>query len=189
MTKAQIALNALSRGEFQKAFDFLNQAIQKDPSNLKAKMGFLLWDIAQSDSHKALGLLEFYYALLFELTPQKAQEQIINLINSMDQKDNQETEQLFASLAQNSESFSCISYEDFKNFVFTKSNFKEAFEDFALSTKIIFSHKEEVYEFLNFLIDKGRADLSIQYAENISETTGFDLQLNQILQKAFKHLK
>lgn len=185
----QHAFDFLSKEEYQKAFSLFAQELEADPLNLEAKMGILLCDIAHFDPQKALGLLEFYYALLSEESSQKAQQKVIHIIDSMDSKESKDSENFSQSLLQNAESFSCISYEDFKKFVFTKPNFKEAFEDFSLSTKIIFSHKEEVYEFLNFLIDRGYADLSMQYAENISETMGFDLNLNQILQKAIKHLK
>lgn len=189
MTKTQQALHLLSQEKFQKAHCILTEALHKNPLDTEAQMGILLWDVAQSDSSKALGLLEFYFALLLEISAPKAQHKIISIIHSIDQKETQELEHFSSSVTQNTESHSCISYEDFKNFILTKPNFKEAFEDFSLSTKIIFSRKEEVYEFLNFLIDKGYADLSVQYAENITESMGFDLGLNQILQKAFTNRK
>lgn len=188
-TKIQNAFDFLSKEEYQKAFSLFAQELETNSSNLEAQMGILLCDIAQFDPQKASDLLEFYYMLLSEETPQIAQKRIIHIIDSIDRKESKDLESLSQSLLQNAESFSCISYEDFKKFVFTKPNFKEAFEDFSLSTKIIFSHKEEVYEFLNFLIDRGYADLSMQYAENISETMGFDLNLNKILQRALKNLK
>lgn len=182
-------LNLLAKEEIQQALFILVQECEKNPTNLEAKMGVLLCDIALTNKQKAISLLEFYFALLSEEKPKNAQQRILNIIDSMDQKDNQENESFSSSIYQKTEGLSCISYEDFKNFIFTKSNFKEAFEDFSLSTKIVFSRKEELYEFLNLLIEKGYANLSLQYAENIGANIGFDMQINKILQKAIKYIK
>lgn len=182
-------LKLLSKGAFEDAFKLLSLQYSKNPRDLEAKMGLLICDIAIFDIQKALGLLEFYYAIASEKTPRFAQKHLLNLIDSLDQKANKENEEIALSWENSTESLSCISYEDFKNFMITRPNFKEAFEDFSLSTKIIFAHKEELFEFLNFLIDEGYANLSLQYAENIEENIGFSLQINQILQKALKSLK
>lgn len=189
INKTRKGLNLLAKEEIHQALSILIREYEKNPDNLEAKIGVLLCDIAVSNKQKAIGLLEFYFALLSEEKPKNAQKRILDIIYSMDNKDNQENESFSASIHQKTEGLSCISYEDFKNFIFTKSNFKEAFEDFSLSTKIIFSRKEELYEFLNLLIEKGYANLSLQYAENIGENIGFDIQINQILQKAIKHIK
>lgn len=187
--KTRKGLNLIAKEKIHQALPTLVQQYEKNPNDLEAKIGILLCDIAVSNKQKAIGLLEFYFALLSEEKARNAQERILEIIYSMDRKDNQENEMLSASIHQKTEGLSCISYEDFKNFVFTKSNFKEAFEDFSLSTKIVFSRKEELYEFLNLLIDKGYANLSLQYAENIGENIGFDMQINKILQKAIKRIK
>lgn len=182
-------LNLLAKEKIKQAFFILTQENQKNPNNLEARIGILLCDIALTNKQKAIGLLEFYFALLAEEEPKDAQRRILEIIESIDQKDSQENEIFFSSSHQKTEGLSCISYEDFKNFIFKKPNFKEAFEDFSLSTKIVFSRKEELYEFLNLLIEKGYANLSLQYAENIGENIGFDMQINEILQKAIKHIK
>lgn len=188
-SKVKKGLNLLSQEKIEDAFKLLSLEYSKNPKNLEAQIGVLLCDIASFDLQKALGLLEFYYILISEQDSQSAQKRILNLINALDEENNQENEEISLSWTDSTESLSCISYEDFKNFIFTKSNFKEAFEDFSLSTKIVFSHKEELYDFLNLLIDEGYANLSLQYAENIRENMGFDLKINQILQEALKHLK
>lgn len=187
--KTKKALDLIAKEEFHQALSILVREYERNPSDLEAKIGILLCDIALSNQQKALGLLEFYFALLSEEKPKDAQARFLEIIYSMDNKGNQENESFSASIHQKTEGLSCISYEDFKKFIFTKSNFKEAFEDFSLSTKIIFSHKEELYEFLNLLIDKGYANLSLQYAENIGENIGFDIRINQILQRAIKRIK
>ena len=188
-SKIKKGLVLLSQGEIENAFNLLSVEYCKNPKNLDAQMGVLLCDIASSDLQKALGLLEFYDILLSEEDFRNAPKRILDLIHSLDQENNRENEELSLLWTENAESLSCITYEDFKNFVFSKSTFKEAFEDFSLSTKIVFSRKEELYDFLNLLIDEGYANLSLQYAENIGENMGFDPQINQILQKALRHLK
>ena len=67
---------------------------------------------------------------------------------------------------------------------YLQKNFKEAFEDFNLSTKIVFFSKDELCEFLNLLVEKGLPALTLQYAEAFG--TDMDPRIYNILQKAVK---
>lgn len=189
MKQTQKGLELLAQGKINQAMQILSTEFNHNPQNTEAKMGILLCDIATTQKSKALGLLEFYYALCFEEDKPQAQKKLFEIIQSLDTQENNEVDHMQQKLLENSEALSCITYEDFKNFIFTKPSFKEAFEDFSLSTKIVFSDKSELCDFLNLLIDNGYANLSLEYAQNIRENMGFDIQLNQILERAIKTLK
>lgn len=187
-TKVNQAYTLLSKGKVNEAISCFNHLYFQNPQDLDVQMGRVFCDIASSDLSKGVALSEFYYLLRQEKNAQEAQSEALLRIQKFQEIENLETEKAIELAMSNAEALSCITFEDFKAFVLSKANFKEAFEDFTLSTKIVFSSKNELYEFLNLLIDQGYANLSLQYAENIGENMGFDTQIHQILQKAVKHL-
>ena len=186
--KINQAYTLLSKGKVNEAIESFNHLHFQFPKDLDIQMGRIFCDIANTDLSKGVALSEFYYLLRQEKSSLQAQAEILPRLQKLEELENLETEKAWEIALGSAEALSCITFEDFKAFVFSKPNFKEAFEDFTLSTKIVFSSKNELYEFLNLLIDKGYANLSLQYAENIGENMGFDTQIHQILQKAVKHL-
>lgn len=187
-SKVNQAYALLSKGKLAESIKLFNQLYFKYPQDLDIQMGRIFCDIAVSELSKGVALSEFYYLLRQEKSAKQAQSEMLARIQKLEELENKETEKALELALGSAEALSCISFEDFKTFVFSKENFKEAFEDFTLSTKIVFSSKNELYEFLNLLIDEGYANLSLQYAENIGENMGFDTQIHQILQKAVKNL-
>lgn len=178
----------LSKGKLQEAIQSFNHLYFQFPQDIDIQMGRMFCDIGINDLSKGVALSEFYFLLREEKNALQAQQEILPRLQKIEEKENLETEKALELALGSAEALSCITFEDFKTFVFSKNTFKEAFEDFTLSTKIVFSNKNELYEFLNLLIDEGYANLSLQYAENIGENMGFDTQIHQILQKAVKHL-
>lgn len=187
-SKVNQAYTLLSKGKLAEAIRLFNQLYFEYPQDLDIQMGRVFCDIGASELSKGVALSEFYYLLRQEKSSLQAKEEILPRLHKLEEAENSETEKALELALGSAEALSCISFEDFKTFVFSKNTFKEAFEDFTLSTKIVFSSKNELYEFLNLLIDEGYANLSLQYAENIGENMGFDTQIHQILQKAVKHL-
>lgn len=182
------AYTLLSEGKLIEAIKIFDHLHFQSPQDLDVQIGRMFCDIGINDLSKGIALSEFYYLLRQEKNASQAHKEILPKIQKIEEIENQETQKAIEIAINSAETLSCITFEDFKAFVLSKANFKEAFEDFTLSTKIVFSSKNELYEFLNLLIDQGYANLSLQYAENIGENMGFDTQIHQILQKAVKHL-
>ncbi len=62
----------------------------------------------------------------------------------------------------------------------------KAFEDLIFSTKIIFTNKNEFYEFLNQLVENNYQDMSmeyIEYMESLKKSVIYDKEIEKILQK------
>lgn len=186
--KVNQAYSLLSKGKLQEAIGLFNQLYFQFPQDLDVQIGRMFCDIGITDLSKGVALSEFYYLLRQEKNSLQAYRETLPRIQKLEERENLETEKALELAIGNAEALSCISFGDFKDFIISKNNFQEAFEDFTLSTKIAFSNKNELYEFLNLLIDEGYANLILQYAENIGENMGFDTQIHQILQKAVKRI-
>ncbi|ANV97355.1 hypothetical protein BBW65_00305 [Helicobacter enhydrae] len=178
------AFYALFHREIHKALRLFTLQLYKSPNNNEAKMGAILCDLAFLNPDYAIALADYYFTLLEDLPMTQAQERILKIIQSGDEKDNAISDAVFALNQDKIEGLEGISFEDFQAFIQTKSNFKEAFEDLIFSTKIIFADRTDIYAFLDLLIDYGYANLALDYLENMHNTFESDNAMQKIFQKA-----
>lgn len=59
-----------------------------------------------------------------------------------------------------------ITYDDFRAILRKCGNFKQAFLNVALTSKILISKKDDLVEFVDFLIENGYFDMAWSYLEN-----------------------
>lgn len=176
----------LSKGEVRKANQIFDMQYFLDPKDLDAQFGKIFCDIAMQTYGKGVGLADYYYMRRKSKKASEMQEEIDLAINQLSQTEDQEVKEALRMALNQAESLDCVTLEDFKKYIATKENFKEAFEDFNLSTKIVFFSRDELCEFLNLLIDKGLPALTLQYAEAIGANSDLDPRIYDILQKAVK---
>ena len=168
--------------QYKQAFEIFAHNLQLDSNNTESLIGLLLSDMAQDFEDQALGLYEYYQLLLSqEISKAKARAQILKAIQSFDKS----TNGIFALLKNlvNSRAVSLagILYQDFKKLA--QENFKKTFEDLIFSTKIIFTNKNDFYDFLNQLVENDYQDMSLEYIESLKKNVIYDKEIEKILQK------
>ena len=168
--------------QYKQAFEIFAHNLQLDSNNTESLIGLLLSDMAQDFEDQALGLYEYYQLLLSqEISKAKARAQILKAIQSFDKR----TNGIFALLKNlenlRADSLEGILYQDFKKLA--QENFKKTFEDLIFSTKIIFTNKNDFYDFLNQLVENDYQDMSLEYIESLKKNVIYDKEIEKILQK------
>lgn len=168
--------------QYKQAFEIFAHNLQLDSNNTESLIGLLLSDMAQDFEDQALGLYEYYQLLLSqEISKAKARAQILKTIQSFDKS----TNGIFALLKNlenlRADSLEGILYQDFKKLA--QENFKKTFEDLIFSTKIIFTNKNDFYDFLNQLVENDYQDMSLEYIESLKKNIIYDKEIEKILQK------
>jgi len=172
--------------DFVTALMNFSLSLEKNPDSNEARIGAILSDLAMEKEDEAIALYE-YYLLSKEsgsLEPEKMIEEIVNSVDiSM--------ESLEALFLQNEIEMKIneengIAYEDFKAFIESKNNFKEAFEDIMFSTKVVIQKKDDFIDFLEKLIDNGFQDISLNYFESAVQLFPNDEKILSLVRKV-KH--
>lgn len=160
---------ALKSHDLNRASLNFSQAMFLDFGNIEARIGLYLTDIAYDFPDKADIFYNLYTILIDNAKrseKQKIQSQILEAIKLFDSQislndtteeddDNKDAQELYGIL-----------YADFKRLCKT-NGFREVFEDLIVSTKIIFTQKEDFYEFLQNLALNGFIDLALSYVEDL----------------------
>lgn len=172
---------------YQKDFDnaLLNfsLALQQNPDSDQARICAMLCDLAMEKEDEAIALFE-YYLISKDSGVDKSEELIEEILNTVELT-LESLEKLFLEdeIEAKINEENGISYEDFKLFIDSKDNFKEAFEDIMFSTKIIIQHKEDFLDFLEQLIDNGFKDISLNYFESAAQMFPNDEKLMSLVKK------
>ncbi|WP_281651589.1 hypothetical protein [Helicobacter bilis] len=178
------AFELFAAKQYKKAFELFTHNLTLEPNNTESTIGILLADMAEDFEEQAVGLYEYYQILLSqEISKAKAREQILKTIKSFDKSTNSIFSMLKHLESLRADSLNGILYEDFKQITKEKKNFKEAFEDLMFSSKIIFTSKNEFYEFLNELIDNDYQDISMEDIDSLKKNIIYDGEIEKILQK------
>ena len=171
--------------KYKKALSFFSQALSFDPNNLEAKIGAILCDMAEDLPDEAHGFYELYESMLKNTTrsmKRKVQEGLLEAIESFDSGLERVSAMLCDEKELKTEELDGILYSDFKQ-ICSRIGFKKGFENLIFSTKIIFTQKEDFFDFLNTLVDYGFNDYCLQYIESMRGVIHFESQINKILQR------
>lgn len=165
--------NALNERRYLSAMKLFSEALSLDTSDLEAKVGVLIADIATDFPKKAEVFNELYHILLS--TAPRAnrtdlQRQMLDLLSSFDDGLNEISQTMQTEDNLESESLDGVAYKDFQKMCETKG-FKEVFENLIFSTKVIFTSREDFYTFLKDLIENGFENIALSYIEDMPQIT------------------
>lgn len=153
--------------DYEKALFYYSLAINTEPMNSDAKIGVLLCDLAHEMEGEAHSLFD-YYVIAKKENAQNAVELVEKIIFSIDGALNATSEMLSPIMADRIQYENAISYDDFKNIVEKRGEFKRAFEDIMFSTKVIISEKKDFINFLDDLVVNGFNEMALNYLESAS---------------------
>lgn len=165
--------NAISERRYLSAMKCFSEALSLDTSDLEAKIGVLIADIATDFPKKAEVFNELYH-ILQSSTPRAnrsdLQRQMLDLLSSFDEGLNEISQTMQTEDNLESESLDGVAYKDFQKMCETKG-FKEVFENLIFSTKVIFTSREDFYTFLKDLIENGFENIALSYIEDMPQIT------------------
>lgn len=165
----EIAIDLFKQGRFELAKMTLSVAYSKAPND--ELLAFIeLCDIAKDSPSDALSLFTIY----FDPT-QEDSTQIFNEIIEIMQSSADES-------VMEIENQNAITYADFRNLL-NENDFKSTFESILFSTKIIITHKDELFELVNFLVDNGFTEIGLKYLEGSTKMFAGDERLGIMLEK------
>jgi predicted subunit of tRNA(5-methylaminomethyl-2-thiouridylate) methyltransferase len=82
-----------------------------------------------------------------------------------------------------------IMYEDFRVLLDEGASFKETFENIMFSTKVIITHREDLLDFLDHLIENGFGEMAMSYLESAIVAFPTDKDLHRLIKKIAKGKK
>ncbi|WP_104697423.1 MULTISPECIES: histidine kinase [unclassified Helicobacter] len=186
----QKGFRAFEAEDYSGAMRFFSDALRLDEEDLEAKIGLLLSDMISDFPKEAQGFYELYKAMILNnprAMRKKIQQGILDSIQSFDNGIEKISAVLCEDNNQKIDEMDGILYSDFKAMCL-ETNFKEVFENLIFSTKIIFTKKEDFYDFLEVLLENNFVDFCLQYIENMKEAMYYDLRIKDILQRAVQKL-
>ncbi len=174
---------ALDEAKHKIAMDYFSQALILDSSDLEAKIGVLIADIALDFPKKAEVFLELYRILIVN-SPRKdrlnIQNQMLSILRSFDENLNQISQIVKKEDSLESEKLDGIAYSDFRAMC-DEGGFKEVFENLIFSTRIIFTSRDDFHCFLKDLILNGFEHIALSYIEDLP-SIAYDENLLDIMQ-------
>lgn len=179
------ALTCFEMRQYKDALALFSQALSIDEEDLEARIGIILSDMASDFPYEAAGFYELYQSMIKSnprTLKKRIQENILEALANFDEGLGKASAMLCDEKQLAAEEIEGILYRDFKHMC-RNEGFKKAFESLIFSTKVIFTKKEDFYEFLESLLENGYGDYCLQYIENMRRSVGFDSKIHQILQK------
>lgn len=181
---------AFESKDYKLAMQYFAEALRMDNQDLEAKIGLLLSDMVNEFPQEAQGFYDLYRTMLIN-NPRsfrkKVQEGLLDSLKTFDKGIEKISAVLYDENDLKIDQLNGILYSDFKQMC-QNSNFKEVFENLIFSTKIIFTKKEDFYDFLESLLENGFVDFCLQYIENMKDTMLYDPKISAILKRAVQNL-
>ena len=144
----------------------------------------LIADIAQDFPKKAEIFTELYQILLAS-APRAQQDtiqtQMLDILREFDASLNHISKAVEREDSLESEQLNGIAYKDFVKLCETKG-FKEVFENLIFSTKIIFTERDDFYQFLKDLIHYGFKQVAFSYIEEMPQVA-YSKEIQEILKQ------
>jgi len=184
----EAAISHFSQHHYEEALFHYGLAKEGAPEDPDIEIGILLTSLAQEMEEEAHALFEFYNVAKTS-EELEAVELVKTLIDSVEQGLSGSEEigndaiRPVVSLEEELEYENGIAYRDFKTIVSNSKNFSEAFRKVIFSTKVIISHKQDFFEFVENLIDNGYIDMALGYIDSANRIFPSDQKIRDLLNK------
>lgn len=176
----QLANDHFGKQEYEEAMFNYSLVLQENPDDQEAKTGAILTEMAMNHEEGAEALYD-YYMVLQASDSEIASEVMEEIINSMDGGIEKVTSILENIKSEEEIVFEDgISYEEFKELVADRGDFKRAFEDVMFSTKVLITSREDFIDFLENLAMHGFTEMALNYSETALQTFPNDEKIMEI---------
>ena len=176
----QLANDNFGRQEYDAALLNFSLVLQEFPDDQEARTGAILTEMAMSHEEGAQALYD-YYTVLQSTDKEEASVVMEEIINSMDGGIEKITSILETLKTDEIVYEDGITYEEFKQLVADRGEFKRAFEDVMFSTKVLISTREDFIDFLENLAQHGFSEMAMNYTETALQTFPNDERIREVL--------
>ncbi|QIX86383.1 hypothetical protein [Campylobacter ureolyticus] len=156
-----LGYSAFKALDFENAKLYFSLAINKTN---KEEIYFLinLCELAKSQNKEARMLFDFYMFSKDELNL----EELNSIFNEIEHTSFEE------SIDNIIKSEDAVTYDEFKNIVLKKVNFKDGLEGVMVSTKLIIQNTQSFLDFIEHLLDNGLESTGVEYFESFLQING-----------------
>jgi aspartate/tyrosine/aromatic aminotransferase len=176
------AHSAFVAKDYTKALFLFGHLNSIDPLNEEYKLYATLCDIASENELKAQALYDFFIISKANI-PKQALEATYDLIKAYDGDQEQIMSLLKDITTQAVESLEAIHYKDFMQLVRDRGSFRVAFEDIMFSAKIALDTKEELFDFVDKLIENGFNTIAYSYLDDFNQFFSYDNHIKELYKK------
>jgi len=167
--------------DYENALFNYSIALKNSPNDQGARLGAILSDLAMDREAEAQALFDYYTVIKNkESNPEEVVESLVDSIYN-------DIEEMSATLSElmslKSDIMDGINYSDFKLIVENSGNFKEIFENILFSTKVLISDKDDLFDFIEQLIEYNYIDMAYNYIEGANEVYKHDDKIRELLEK------
>lgn len=182
------AQELFTQKKYERALLTFARVLEVFPLSKEAKIGAILTEMAMNGEIGAQALFD-YYTVLKATEDEKAEDVIEGLIETVESGENLLKKVLEEPVHEMLQYEKGVMYEDFKQIVEERSDFKRTFEDVMFSTKVIITKEDDFTDFLENLIDYKFYDMSYNYLESALNMYPNNPKIVSLLKKLDKCVK
>lgn len=178
----ELANSLYASRKYLKAMQKYSELVSKYPDNEEFKLYILLCDIATENEEKSNMFYDYFSVAKIE-NLDSAIEYVKGMIKAYDGDVEEITKLLHEISSMAVESLDAIDYKDFLEFVQSRGNFKEAFEDIMFSTKVAITSKDDFFDFVDKLIENDFETSAYNYLDGFNEYFSYDSKIQELYKK------
>lgn len=180
-----LANESFSQEKYDQALRQYAQVLKDHPESKEAYNGAILAEMAISGEEAAEALFD-YYEILRDEDADQADTVISEILQTMDGTVEQLSALFAEPLRHRLEYEDGILYNDFRQLVEERGDFKTIFENIMFSTRVLITEKEEFIDFLTQLNRHGYQKMAMNYIETALSMYPNDEQLRGLLGEILK---
>lgn len=170
----RVARKLFLKRDFHAAQLYYSIAFRESKDKKESEIGILLSDLAIYEPDMAVDFFEFYHAIK-KLSKNSAYLIVKSLVENEEGE-----EELDESLEL---AIDGISFEEFKLLTEKTKNFEEIFNKIISSTKIVLRDKNELFNFIEKLIENNHSKIALEYLDKISSELIGEERVRELLEK------
>lgn len=167
--------------DFNEALIYFGLAFRESRYKKESEIGILLSDLALKDPDLAVDFFEFYNAIK-KLNRRSAYSIVKTLIDNEDYEELEDSDEIHELAIDG------INYDEFKLLTEKTKNFEDIFNKIISSTKIILRDKNELFNFLERLIENNHTKIALDYLDKISDQFVGEERVRELLEKIYDEI-
>jgi tetratricopeptide (TPR) repeat protein len=168
--------------QYDKALFLYSQILSFNPTNSEYQLYCIFCDIASENDEKGQSLFD-YFTVAKEENLETAIKYAKDIISAYDGSHEKMMKILKEFSVETTQTLDAIKYEDFEKLIAQRGSFKIAFQDIMFSTKVALTSKDEVFKFINQLIENDFEKTAYQYLDGFNTYFKYDSQMIELYEK------
>jgi hypothetical protein len=171
--------------EYSKALFLYSQITSQEPTNIEYQLYCLFCDLGYENDEKAQTLFD-YFIIAKDDNIEVAKKYVQDALHEYDRNNSKMMKLLNNISTTNVESLNAIAYQDFMKIVKNRGSFKLAYQDIMFSTKVSITSKDDLWDFIDKLIENNFDKTAYSYLDEFHEFFAYDKNLKEMYEKLGK---